>query len=286
MKKFRVWALICALMLCLATLSAFTGCGKETVTIYPCYFDRNVQGMDGADIRTALEQAGWSLQESKQDSIYDNSTTYIYQLAEGESKKTILIYEFATAKEAQAAYKEVGMLDYFPSGIFPADHSLYVNHLRISNCYIMTLKSSHVELMEILELGTLQALEVPTENTQELKRKIKSVDIEAIKTEMETDGYTFYQMDFLAQEDSEDFVPTYLIISPAQDRAYLYTQALKPRFGMSYTYYIYQIIERTALDYEDGEDINVGMHFVGFMDGGCIACYKGTFGEIEQYFAK
>ena len=177
------------------------------------------------------------------------------------------------------------MNDYFPSGIFPADHSLYVNHLRISNCYIRTLKNSHVELMEILGLGTPQALEVPTENTQELKRKIKSVDIEAIKTEMEADGYTFYQIDFLAQEDSEDFVPTYLIISPAQDRAYLYTQALKPRFGISYTYFIYQSLERTALDYE-GEDIFVGMHFVGFMDGGCVLCYGDTFAEIEKYFAE
>ena len=286
MKKIRIPALLCALFLCIALLSAFVGCDKETVTIYPCYFDRDVKGLDGTHIRAALEQAGWSLQESKQDSIYDNSTTYIYQLAEGESKKVILIYEFATAEEAQAAYKEDGMNDYFPSGIFPADHSLYVNHLRISNCYISTLQNSHVELMEVLELGTPQALEVPTENTQELKRKIKSVDIEAIKTEMEADGYTFYQINFLAQEDSEDFVPTYLIISPAQDRAYLYTQALEPKFGMSYTYFIYQILERTALDFEDGEDINVGMHFVGFMDGGCIACYKGTFGEIEQYFAK
>jgi hypothetical protein len=139
--------------------------------------------------------------------------------------------------------------------------------------------------MEILGLGTPQALEVPTENTQELKRKIKSVDIEAIKTEMEADGYTFYQIDFLAQEDSEDFVPTYLIISPAQDRAYLYTQALKPRFGISYTYFIYQIFERTALDYE-GEDIFVGIHFVGFMDGGCVLCYGDTFAEIEKYFAE
>ena len=286
MRKFRVWTLICALMLCLTALSVFTGCGKETVTIYPCYFDRNVQGMDGADIRAALEQAGWSLHESKQDSIYDNGTTYIYQLVEGESKKGIIIYEFATAEEAQAAYKEDGVNDYFPSGIFPADHSLYVNYLRISNCYIMTLKSSHVELMEILELGTPQALEVPTENTQELKRKIKSVDIEEIKTEMETDGYTFYPMDFLAQEDSEDFVPTYLIISPAQDRAYLYTQALEPKFGMSYTYFVYQILEKAAFDNDDGEDIYVGMHFVGFMDGGCVVCYRGTFGEIEQYFAK
>ncbi len=285
MKKIRIPALLCALFLCIALLSAFVGCDKETVTIYPCYFDRDVEGLDGTHIRAALEQAGWSLEESEQDGAYDNSTTYIYQLAEGESKKVILIYEFATAEEAQAAYKEDGMNDYFPSGIFPADHSLYVNHLRISNCYIRTLKNSHVELMEILELDAPQALEIPTENTQELKRKIKSVDIEAIKTEMETDGYTFYQIDFLAQEDSEDFIPTYLIISPAQDRAYLYTQALKPRFGMSYTYFIYQILERTALDYE-GEDINVGMHFVGFMDGGCIACYKGTFGEIEQYFAK
>lgn len=285
MRKIRVLTLICAFVLCLAVLSAFTGCGKETVTIYPCYFDRDAQGLDGAAIRTALEQAGWSLEESEQDGAYDNSTTYIYQLVEGESKKGIVIYEFASAEEAQAAYREDGVNDYFPSGIFPADHSICVNHLRISNCYIRTLKNSHVELMEILDLGTPQALEIPTENTQELKRKIKSVDIGAIKAEMETDGYTFYQMDFLAQEDSEDFVPTYLIISPAQDRAYLYTQALEPKFGMSYTYFTYQILERMALDYK-GEDINVGMHFVGFMDGGCVVCYKGTFGEIEQYFAK
>lgn len=286
MKKFRIPALLCALFLCIALLSAFVGCGKETVTVYPCYFDRNVQGMDGADIRAALEQAGWSLEESKQNGAYDNSTTYIYQLAEGESKKVILIYEFATAEEAQAAYKEDGMSDYFPSGVFPADHSLYISYLRISNCYISTLKNSHVELMEILGLGTPQALEIPTENTQELKRKIKSVDIEAIKTEMEADGYTFYQIDFLAQEEGDEFVPTYLIISPAQDRAYVYTQALEPQFGMSYTYFVYQILERAAFDYDDGEDMYVGMHFVGFMDGGCIACYKGTFGEIEQYFAK
>lgn len=287
-KKHNLIKIICAAMLCALLAGALVGCSlkkQETVTIYPCYFNDDVAGMDAATIGAALEQAGWSLQESEQDGAYDNGTTYTYQLVEGESKKGIIIYEFATAEEAQAAYKEDGMNDYFPSGIFPADHSLYVNHLRISNCYIRTLKNSHVELMEILGLGTPQALEVPTENTQELKRKIKSVDIEAIKTEMEADGYTFYQMEFLAQEDSEDFVPTYLIISPAQDRAYLYTQALKPRFGISYTYFIYQILERTALDYE-GEDIFVGMNFVGFMDGGCVLCYGDTFAEIEKYFAE
>ncbi len=289
MKKRNLCKLICAVMLSLLITGALVGCNfkkEETVTIYPCYFNRDVANMDGTTIRAALAQAGWQLKSTEQNGAYDNATTYIYQLIEGENKRVIVIYEFATAEEAEAAYVADGICTYFPSSIFPAEYSAYANDLRISNCCIMTLKNAHVDLMEILGLGTVQALEVPTENTQELRRKIKSVDIDAVKAEMEEDGYTFYAVDFLAQEEGEDFIPFYLIISPAQDRIYAYTQAKEPRFGMSYTYYIYQLVERIALDGEDGEDINVGMHFVGFADGGCVLCYSGTFGEIEQYFAK
>lgn len=289
MKKFRIPALLCALFLCIALLSAFVGCDKETVTIYPCYFDRDVQGLDGADIRAALEQAGWSLQESKQDSIYDNSTTYIYQLAEGESKKVILIYEFATAEEAEQAYVQDVIGTIFPATIFPDEYSMYSLYIRISNCLIMTVNNGHVDLLELLGLGTVEPLEVPTENTQKLHRKIKSVDIEAVKTAMEADGYTFYPMEFI---DSEEVGPTYVIVSPVQDRAYVYTPSThKPILGMSYTYYIYSIIERVALDYKSegskkGEDLYVGMHFVGFKDGSCVLCYGDTFAEIEKYFAE
>ena len=288
MKKHNLTKIICAAMLCALLAGALVGCSlkkQETVTVYPCYFNDDVAGMDAATIGAALEQAGWSLHESEQLGTYDNATTYIYQRKEGETNSIIAIYEFATAQEATAAYMSDGICTYFPSAIFPANYAVHQSFLRISNCYVWTIKNSHVELMEILGLGTVQALEVPTENTQELRRKIKSVDIEAVKAKMEEEGYAFYQVDFMAQEEREDFRPFYIIISPEQDRIYAYTQAKEPKFGMSYTYYIYDIFERVAVDI-DGEDNNVGIHFVGFKDGGCVLCYGDTFAEIEKYFAE
>ena len=285
MKLQPMLKILCAVILGVLIAAALVGCKQETATIYPCYFNADVADVDATAIRAAIEEAGWELQSSEPDDFYGNTATHIYWLITGDQKQGIAIYEFENAEQAEQAYVQDVIGTIFPATIFPDDYSLYSKYIRISNCLIMTVNNSHVDLLELLGLGTVEPLEVPTENTQELKRKIKSVDIEAIKTEMEADGYTFYQIDFLAQEDSEDFVPTYLIISPAQDRAYLYTQALKPRFGISYTYFIYQILERTALDYE-GEDIFVGMNFVGFMDGGCVLCYGDTFAEIEKYFAE
>ncbi len=288
MKKHHLCKIICAVMLCALTLSALVGCSfqkEETVTVYPCYFNEDVAGMDAATMGAALKEAGWHLASTEQDASYDGATTHIYQITDGEKKKGIVIYEFATAEQAEQTYVADAIGTYFPSGLFPADHSLYRNYLRISNCFVMTMNNAHVDLMEILGLGTVSALEVPTENTQELRKNIKSVDIEAVKAEMEEEGYTFYQVDFLAQEDGEDFSPFYMIISPEQDRIYAYTQATEPKFGMSYTYYIYDLFERVAIDF-NGEDSQVGIHFVGFKDGGCIMCYGGTFAEIEKYFAE
>jgi hypothetical protein len=33
-------------------------------------------------------------------------------------------------------------------------------------------------------------------------------------------------------------------------------------------------------------DYTLGIHFVGFKDGGCVLCYGDTFAEIEKYFAE
>ncbi len=262
------------------------GCGQknnETVTVYPCYFNRDVEGMDAAFICKALEQAGWTHVSSDQDGAYENATTHIYELVTDGQKQGIVIYEFATAEQAEQVYVQDNVGTVFPALIFPDEHSLYSKYIRISNCLIMTMRNGHADLIRILELGSVEPLEVPTENSYELRRKIKSVDIETVKSTMEADGYAFYPIEFIGSED--DFLPTYVIISPEQDRAYVYTFAEnKPLFGMPYTYYVYNLLERVALNYE-GEDNYVGMHFVGFKDGSCVLCYGDSFEEIEGYFA-
>ena len=289
MKLQPMLKILCAVILGVLIAAALVGCKQETATIYPCYFNADVADVDATAIRAAIEEAGWELQSSEPNDSYGNTATHIYRLITGDQKKVIAIHEFENAEQAEQAYVQDVIGTIFPATIFPDEYSMYSLYIRISNCLIMTVNNGHVELLELLGLGTVEPLEVPTENTQKLHRKIKSVDIEAAKTAMEADGYTFYPMEFI---DSEEVGPTYVIVSPEQDRAYVYTlSAHKPMLGMSYTYYIYSIIERVALDYKSegskkGDDLYVGMHFVGFKDGSCILCYEDSFAEIEKYFAE
>ena len=288
MKLQPMIKILCAVILGVLIAAALVGCKQETATIYPCYFNADVADVDATAIRAAIEEAGWELQSSKPDDAYGNIYTHIYMLPTDGKKQGIVLYEFESAAQAEQAYVQDVVGTIFPATIFPDDYSLYSIHIRISNCLIMTYNNGHVELLELLGLGTVEPLEVPTENTQKLHRKIKSVDIEAAKTAMEADGYTFYPIEFIGSED--DFTPTYLIVSPEQNRVYLYTLSThKPILGMSYTYYTYSILERVALDYKSegskkGDDLYVGMHFVGFKDGSCILCYEDSFAEIEHYF--
>ena len=281
MKLQPMLKILCAVILGVLIAAALVGCKQETATIYPCYFNADVADVDATAIRAAIEEAGWELQSSEPNDSYGNTATHIYWLITGDQKQVIAIYEFENAEQAEQAYVQDVIGTIFPATIFPDEYSMYSLYIRISNCLILTINNSHVDLLELLGLGTVEPLEVPTENTQKVHRKIKSVDIEAARTAMESDGYTFYPMEFIG---SEEFGPTYLIVSPEQDRAYVYTPSThKPILGMSYTYYIYSILERVALDYK-GEDLYVGMHFVGFKDGNCILCYEDSFAEIEHYF--
>ena len=287
MKLQPMLKILCAVILGVLIAAALVGCKQETATIYPCYFNADVADVDATAIRAAIEEAGWELQSSEPNDSYGNTATHIYWLITGDQKQVIAIYEFENAEQAEQAYVQDVIGTIFPATIFPDEYSMYSLYIRISNCLILTINNSHVDLLELLGLGTVEPLEVPTENTQKVHRKIKSVDIEAARTAMESDGYTFYPMEFIG---SEEFGPTYLIVSPEQDRAYVYTPSThKPILGMSYTYYIYSILERVALDYKSegskkGEDLYVGMHFVGFKDGNCILCYEDSFAEIEHYF--
>ena len=281
MKLQPMLKILCAVILGVLIAAALVGCKQETATIYPCYFNADVADVDATAIRAAIEEAGWELQSSEPNDSYGNTATHIYWLITGDQKQVIAIYEFENAEQAEQAYVQDVIGTIFPATIFPDEYSMYSQYIRISNCLILTINNSHVDLLELLGLGTVEPLEVPTENTQKVHRKIKSVDIEAARTAMESDGYTFYPIEFIG---SEEFGPTYLIVSPEQDRAYVYTPSThKPILGMSYTYYIYSILERVALDYK-GEDLYVGMHFVGFKDGNCILCYEDSFAEIEHYF--
>ena len=287
MKLQPMLKILCAVILGILIAAALVGCKQETATIYPCYFNADVADVDATAIRAAIEEAGWELQSSEPNDHYGNTATHIYQLITGDQKQTIAIYEFENAEQAEQAYVQDVIGTIFPATIFPDDYSLYSKYIRISNCLILTVNNSHVDLLELFELGTVEPLEVPTENTQKLHRKIKSVDIEAVKTAMEADGYTFYPIEFI---NSEEFGPSYVIVSPEQDSAYVYTLSThKPILGMSYTYYTYSILERVALDYKSegskkGDDLYVGMHFVGFKDGSCLLCYGDSFAEIEHYF--
>ena len=288
MKLQPMRKILCAVILGILIAAALVGCKQETATIYPCYFNRDVADVDATAIRAAIEEAGWELQSSEPDDYYQNTNKHIYQLTVGDQKQGIVIYEFENAEQAEQAYVQDVIGTIFPATIIPNDYSLYSQYIRISNCLIMTINNGHVELLELLGLGTVEPLEVPTENTQKLHRKIKSVDIEAARTAMEADGYTFYPIEFIGSE--EEFGPTYVIVSPEQDSAYVYTLSNhKPFLGISYTYYTYSILERVALDYKSegskkGDDLYVGMHFVGFKDGSCILCYGDSFAEIEHYF--
>ena len=52
-KKRNLIKIICAAMLCALLAGALVGCSlkkQETVTVYPCYFNDDVAGMDAATI--------------------------------------------------------------------------------------------------------------------------------------------------------------------------------------------------------------------------------------------
>lgn len=286
MKKQRHYIrIICALMLCLTLVSAFVGCGQtkkgEEITVYPCYFNRDVEGVDGQSIRELLDREGWVLVEPENPEssgpLYENSKIYSYHTGEesASQRKVIVIHEFESAEQAEAVYVE-NLASYVFAGKFTLDHSMFEMELRISNCVIMTLRNAHVDLLSMLDLGEVRPLQAYQNTTRQSVRKPKSVDIDAVRAQMEADGYQFYSS-VMYDEGEEEYSNTYVIVSPTQDRAYAFTQGKKLRWGLSNTYLSVKL-------FNEVETYFVGMHVVDFKDGSSIICYGDSFEEISEYF--
>ncbi len=279
--------IICAWLLCMMLLSALTGCAQqkkgEEITVFPCYFNQDVEGVDGKAIREMLDREGWTLvvPEHPESSgpLYENSTPYSYHTGEENpsDRKLIIIHEFETAEQAEAVYVENLALTVF-AGEFPLDHSMFEMELRISNCVIMTIRNAHVDLLEMLDLGEVRPLQAYENITRQSVRKPKSVDIDAVRSKMEADGYQFYSS-VMYDEGEEEYSNTYIIISPKQDRAYAFTQGKKLKWGLSNAYLSAKLVC-------DIEEVLVGMHVVDFKDGSSVICYGDSFEEIKGYFGE
>lgn len=280
MKKRNRIAFLAALLLCLSLLSLFVGCSRgkqENVTIYPCYFNRDVEGVDCSAIRAALEKAGWVLKSTDQNE-YDHYKIYHYALEDtsGEQTKVLALNEHANAEAAKQHYDQMWQNDSLAAG-FANNNHFFEAYLRISDCSIMALGNAHVDLLELLDLGTVQPLEISLDNSYEMCREAKGVDIAAVKAAMEADGYVFYETVFVSGQEE---TVSYVIVSPGQDRTYAYTLGEAPKWGIPGAYREYKRLERLA----DFGDSRVGVHFVGFEDGSCILCFGNSFEEIEEYF--
>lgn len=289
MKKQRHYIrIICALMLCLTLVSAFAGCEQmkngEEITVYPCYFNRDVEGVDGQSIRELLDREGWVLVEPENPEssgpLYENSKIYSYHTGEesASQRKVIIIHEFENAEQAEAVYEE-NLASYVFAGKFTLDHSMFEMELRISNCVIMTLRNAHVDLLSMLDLGEVRPLQAYQNTTRQSVRKPKSVDIDAVRAKMEADGYQFYSSVMFGGDVEKDYSNTYVIVSPTQDRAYAFTQGKKLRWGLSNTYLSVKL-------FNEVETFFVGMHVVDFKDGSSIICYGDSFEEISRYFGE
>ena len=291
MKMKSMLKILCAVILGILLAAALAGCdlGKqETVTVYPCYFNGDVAGMDAATIRAALEQAGWPLISTTQDSIFDNALqSRIYKITDGDQMQMIVVYEFETAEQAQTAYEQEYMRAPLMGGYFTVNHTRWENNLRISNCIVWTISTMPLNVYEILGIEGGRALEIPMDNSYEMCREVDRVDINAIKAAMEADGYTFYKSEFVISEEEEGFSRTLVFTSPDQDRIYAYTFTEEtPKLGKPYAYKVYSQVDDLMESVSGDVDPSLGIHFVGFKDGSCILCYGDTFAEIEKYFAE
>ena len=288
-KKHNLIKIICAAMLCALLAGALVGCSlkkQETVTVYPCYFNDNVAGMDAATIGAALEQAGYQLMNTEQKKLDGNYTLYVYRMKDAEQTKLVSISEYATAEEAKQVYESEHMETVIEGGSFAINHQMWNRtDLRISNCVIMVISTVPVNAFELFGIGTARALEVPVDNSYEMYRKVESVDMASVKTAMEADGYTFYKGEFFVSEEDLGFSRTLIFVSPDRDRIYAYTFTQEPKWGIPYAYKIHNNME-ILLKKTDQPDYTLGIHFVGFKDGGCVLCYGDTFAEIEKYFAE
>lgn len=289
MKKHSLIKIICAAMICALLAGALVGCSlkkQETVTVYPCYFNDDVAGMDAATIGAALKEAGYQLMSTEQKNLDGNYTLYVYRMKDAEQTKLVSISEYATAEEAKQVYESEHMETVIEGGSFAINHTWYQTDLRISNCVIMVTSTVPVNAFELFGIGTARALEVPMDNSCEMYRKVESVNMASVETAMEADGYTFYKGEFfVGEEEDHGFSRTLIFVSPDRDRIYAYTFTQEPKWGIPYAYKIHSNME-ILLEKADVTDYTLGIHFVGFEDGGCILCYGDTFAEIEKYFAE
>lgn len=288
MKKRNLIKIICAAMLCALLVGALVGCSlkkQETVTVYPCYFNDDVAGMDAATIGAALEHAGYRLMSTEQKNLDGNYTLYVYRMKDAEQTKLVSISEYATAEEAKQVYESEHMETVIEGGFFEINHTWSRTDLRISNCVIMVTSTVPVNAFELFGIGTARALEVPVDNSYEMYRKVESVNMASVKTAMEADGYTFYKGEFCVGEEDHGFSRTLIFVSPDRDRIYAYTFTQEPKWGIPYAYKIHNNME-ILLKKTDQPDHTLGIHFVGFEDGGCVLCYGDSFAEIEKYFAE
>lgn len=271
------------LLLGLMLTTALCGCAQiqrgDEIIVYPCYFNQDVEGVDGKAIRDLLDKEGWVLVQPESDGEprYENSKLYVYYTGEEQAnqRRGIIIHEFESAEQAEAVYLENLTLTVF-AGEFPLDHSFHKMELRISNCVIETIRNAHIMLFDMLDLGEVRHLVAYENVTHESIRSPKSVDIDAVRTKMEADGYVFYPS-AIYDEEEEDYTNTYIIVSPGQDRAYAFTQGKMLKNGRSNTYLSVDLVC-------DVEEILIGMHVVDFKDGSSIICYGESFEEIRKYF--
>jgi hypothetical protein len=289
MKKHNLIKIICAAMLCALLAGALVGCSlkkQETVTVYPCYFNDDVAGMDAATIGAALKEAGYRLMSTEQKNLDGNYTLYVYRMKDAEQTKVVSISEYATAEEAKQVYESEHMETVIEGGSFAINHQMWnQTDLRISNCVIMVISTLPVNAFELFGIGTARALEVPMDNSYEMYRKVESVNMASVKAAMEADGYKFYKGEFFVGEADLEFSRTLIFVSPDRDRIYAYTFTQEPKWGIPYAYKIHNNME-ILLEKTEQPDHTLGIHFVGFKDGSCILCYGDSFAEIEKYFAE
>jgi hypothetical protein len=206
-------------------------------------------------------------------------------MKDAEQTKVVSISEYATAEEAKQVYESEYMEAVIEGGSFAINHTWYRTDLRISNCVIMVTSTVPVNAFELFGIGTARALEVPMNNSYEMYRKVESVNMASVKAAMEADGYKFYKGEFFVGEADLEFSRTLIFVSPDRDRIYAYTFTQEPKWGIPYAYKIHNNME-ILLEKTEQPDHTLGIHFVGFKDGGCILCYGDTFAEIEKYFAE
>ncbi len=284
-KQSQYLKIACLVLLGLMLFPMLAGCSRilhgEKITIYPCYFNRDVEGMDAKVIGDVLTQAGYTY---KGATPADDYTAYAYRAPDfsDEHKRVIFIFEYTSAEAAKQAYIKDGSLDFILASDLFIDRENYVTRLRISNCVITAMENAHVELLSLLDLGTVQPLEATERPSSEMYRDCKTVNIGKIKATMEEDGYQFYAAGFLQPNDEEDgYTQAYLIVSPEQDRMYAFTgQGEKPK-GNPSAYYDVVYFHRLQDELFNGV---VGVHVVGFQDGSNIICYGDSFEEIKGYF--